>query len=241
MQRSGLFISLEGVDGCGKSTQTGLLADWLRKHTGAQVIATREPGGTEMGKTLRQLIQHGEDMDPRTEALLYAADRAHHVSTKIRPALNSGGIVLTDRYLDSSVAYQAAGRQLPADQIEQLSLWATDGLLPDVTVLLDLDPKEAAARQVGELDRIEKAGLAFQERVRAGYLERAKQEPGRWFVVSGNGAETQVFEAIKAVLEPVIKAWEQKPTQNLGEVSSAVSAGGVEAMMLNSAPVRAAV
>src|SRR5690606_473899 len=119
-----------------------------------------EPGGTELGAQLRQAVLHGEDLDPRTEALLYAADRAHHVATVVRPALARGAVVVTDRYLDSSVAYQAGGRELSESEVENLSLWATEGLLPDVTVLLDLDPVEAAGRLTGSPDRLERAGSA---------------------------------------------------------------------------------
>ena len=210
MEYPGYFISLEGVDGCGKSTQAKLLGAWLAERTGAEVVVTREPGGTTLGATLRQLIQHGEDMDPRTEALLYAADRAHHVNTVIKPALERGAIMLTDRYLDSSIAYQAAGRQLPADQIELLSLWATGALLPNLSLLIEVDPAVARGRQVGELDRIEQAGLEFQQRVQAGYLERVKQEPKRWVVVPGEGSPQEVFAATVAAVEPRLTAWENQ-------------------------------
>ena len=210
MTHAGLFISLEGVDGCGKSTQTQLLSDWLRQRGSYEVVTTREPGGTPLGVKLRQLIQHGDDMGPRAEALLYAADRAHHVDTLIRPALKRGAIVLSDRYLDSSVAYQAAGRHMPPDQIDLLSRWATNGLMPQVTVLVDVDPAVALARQVGEPDRIEREGVGFQEAVRQGYLDRIKADSGRWVVVPGEGTPAQVFEAIKAALLPVITRWEEQ-------------------------------
>lgn len=204
----GFFISLEGVDGCGKSTQAPLLAQWLGERTGRSIVLTREPGGSELGAQLRQLIQHGDDMDARTEALLYAADRAFHVATVIRPALERGEVVLTDRYLDSSVAYQAAGRNLPAEQIEQLSLWATNQLLPDVTVLIDVDPELAAARHTGELDRIEKAGIEFQRRVRAGYQQRVAADPNRWVVVPGAASIEEVTANIIAALTPKLTAWQ---------------------------------
>jgi len=210
MGYSGLFLALEGVDGCGKSTQTQLVAQWLSQVTGRNIVTTREPGGTALGVTLRQLIQHGEEMDARTEALLYAADRAHHVATLIRPALLKGEIVVTDRYLDSSVAYKAAGRQLPAAQVENLSLWATDNMVPDITLLIDIDPEVARTRQTGELDRIEKAGISFQTRVRAGYLERVAANPNRWVVVPGTGSIEQVFAAIQTELAPRIAAWQQQ-------------------------------
>ncbi len=135
----GLFISFEGGDGAGKTTQSRALAEWIVAHTGREVVTTREPGGTELGRTLRQLVLHGEHVDARTEALLYATDRAHHVSSLIRPALDRGAVVLTDRYLDSSLAYQAGGRELSVEDVRWLQMWAVDGLIPDMTFLLDLD------------------------------------------------------------------------------------------------------
>lgn len=183
---SGAFIVLEGGDGVGKSTQARLLGDWLAALTGAEIVLTREPGGTELGKELRTAVLHGADMGPRAEALLYAADRAHHVDVLIRPALERGAIVITDRYLDSSVAYQSGGRTLKDTEIEQLSLWATDSLLPDVTVLLDLDPAAAAERRdaTGEApDRLERAGEEFHRRTREAFLGRASAAPERWIVI----------------------------------------------------------
>ena len=182
-QQSGFFISFEGGDGVGKSTQSRLLGEWLRGATGRDVVWTREPGGTELGTVLRQAVLHGDHMDPRTEALLYAADRAHHVASLIRPALSRGDIVITDRYLDSSIAYQAGGRTLPIDEVEKLSLWATEGLLPQVTILLDLDPRVGAARLTEAPDRLESAGDAFHQRTRQAFLDRAAQDPGRWVVL----------------------------------------------------------
>lgn len=178
----GLFVSFEGGDGAGKTTQSRLLAEWLRAQ-GREVVLTREPGGTELGQALRDVLLHGEHVDPRAEALLYAADRAHHVAALVRPALERGAVVLTDRYLDSSVAYQGSGRDLGADEVEQLSLWATHGLLPSVTVLLDLDPVAGRERLTGAPDRLERAGDAFHRRTREAFLARAAQDPGRWLVL----------------------------------------------------------
>lgn len=178
-------MSFEGGDGSGKTTQIGLLGDWFTR-LGHEVVVTREPGGTTLGAELRRLVLHGEDMAPRTEALLYAADRAHHVSTVVRPALARGAVVVTDRYLDSSVAYQAGGRELGADEVENLSLWATGGLLPHVTVLLDLDPAVGVARVPGGLDRLERAGAEFHERTREAYLARAAAHPERIAVVDAS-------------------------------------------------------
>lgn len=182
---AGVFVSFEGGDGSGKTTQIGLLGDWFTR-LGHEVVVTREPGGTTLGAELRRLVLHGEDMAPRTEALLYAADRAHHVSTVVRPALARGAVVVTDRYLDSSVAYQAGGRELGADEVENLSLWATGGLLPHVTVLLDLDPAVGVARVPGGLDRLERAGAEFHERTREAYLARAAAHPERIAVVDAS-------------------------------------------------------
>lgn len=182
---AGVFVSFEGGDGSGKTTQIGLLGDWFTR-LGHEVVVTREPGGTTLGAELRRLVLHGEDMAPRTEALLYAADRAHHVSTVVRPALERGAVVVTDRYLDSSVAYQAGGRELGADEVENLSLWATGGLLPHVTVLLDIDPAVGVARVPGGLDRLERAGDEFHERTREAYLARAAAHPERIAVVDAS-------------------------------------------------------
>ena len=145
--KNGLFISFEGIDGVGKSTQLDLLVQYLAEQ-GQTVCRTLEPGGTELGREIRELLLHRKgEVAPRAEALLFAADRAHHVATVIRPALERGEVVVTDRYLDSSVAYQGSGRDLGFDQVRDLSLFAVDGLLPQLTVLLDLDANKAAARR----------------------------------------------------------------------------------------------
>ncbi len=212
---AGYFISFEGGDGVGKSTQSRLLGEWLGELTGREVVLTREPGGTALGQELRQAVLHGQDMDPRTEALIYAADRAHHVASLIRPALARGAIVITDRYLDSSVAYQAGGRELPVDEVEALSRWATAELMPDITVLLDLDPEVAAARLQRAPDRLERAGLEFHRRTREAYLERAVAESERWLVLDAANtiddlqSQLRVDVAARLALTPVVdEAWE---------------------------------
>jgi dTMP kinase len=171
----GLFITLEGGDGSGKSTQSALLAQWLEGQ-GRTIVPTREPGGTDLGTELREIILHRRGyIAPRAEALLYAADRAHHIATKVRPALERGEIVLQDRYLDSSVAYQGAGRVLDGTEIRELSLWAAEGLLPDLTILLDLDETISRTRLDGvrtQYDRLEDEKQDFHARVRASYLDR---------------------------------------------------------------------
>ncbi|MEN0086432.1 MAG: dTMP kinase [Leifsonia sp.] len=183
---AGLFITLEGGDGVGKSTQAALLEEWLVAQ-GRTVVRTREPGGTEFGVEVREIVLHHRgDIAPRAEALLYAADRAHHVATLVRPALERGDIVLQDRYIDSSVAYQGAGRVLDAQQIRDLSLWAAEGLLPDLTILLDLDEDAARARLDNartRYDRLEAERSDFHARVREAYLGLAAAEPERFLVV----------------------------------------------------------
>ncbi len=196
----GYFVSFEGGDGSGKTTQARLLGDWLGASTGREVVVTREPGGTTLGMELRRLVMHGEDMDPRTEALIYAADRAHHVASVIRPALDRGDVVITDRYLDSSVAYQAGGRELSEKEIEDLSLWAVQGLMPDVTILLDVDLETSAARMPADLDRLERVDEAFRSRTREAYLRRAGADPARWLVVDARGTVDEVHAAVRAAM-----------------------------------------
>ena len=182
----GLFITLEGGDGVGKSTQAALLEEWL-VGLGRTVVRTREPGGTDAGVEIREIVLHHRgDIAPRAEALLYAADRAHHISTVVRPALARGEVVVQDRYIDSSVAYQGAGRVLDAQQIRDLSLWAAEGLLPDLTILLDLDETAARARldtSRTRYDRLEAERSDFHARVRSAYLGLAENEPDRFLVV----------------------------------------------------------
>jgi dTMP kinase len=211
----GYFISFEGGEGVGKSTQSRLLGDWLAELTGHEVVLTFEPGGTALGKELRTAVMHGQDMGPRAEALIYAADRAHHVETVVRPALGRGAVVITDRYLDSSVAYQSGGRDLPGHEVEHLSLWATKGLRPDITILLDLEPtvaseRRAAAEGKGALDRLERAGLEFHTRVRDTFLQRASADPDRWVVIDAGApvddiqAQIRVDVAARLGLTPVV-------------------------------------
>jgi dTMP kinase len=196
----GYFVAFEGGEGAGKSTQVRLLADALARE-GRDVVTTREPGGTPAGVTIRSLVLDPATghLAPRAEALLYAADRAQHVATVIRPALDRGAVVLTDRYVDSSLAYQGAGRILDVDEVRQLSTWATEGLTPDLTVLLDLDPAIGLAR-VGDPDRLEAEPLEFHRRVRAMFLELAAAQPQRYLVVDAlRGAEDILAEITPAV------------------------------------------
>ncbi|WP_028046129.1 dTMP kinase [Cellulomonas sp. URHE0023] len=201
----GLFVSFEGGDGAGKSTQARLLGDWLR-GLGREVVLTREPGGTELGVELRNAVLHGDHVDARTEALIYATDRAHHVASLVRPALERGAVVVTDRYLDSSVAYQGSGRDLGADEVERLSLWAVDGLLPALTVLLDLDPVAGRARLTGEPDRLERAGDEFHRRTREAFLGRAAADPGRWLVLDATRPVEDLALAVRERVGPLVAA-----------------------------------
>ena len=199
-----LFVAFEGGEGVGKSTQIATAGAWLRE-LGHEVVETREPGGTPLGVELRRLLlDPAGHVTPRTEALLYAADRAQHVDSVIRPALAAGRVVLTDRYVDSTLAYQGAGRGL--DDTRSVTGWATGGLLPDLTVLLDLDPsvglRRAGARATP--DRLEAASLSFHEAVRAGFLALAAEAPERYAVLDAAGdpaaVAAQVRDAITARL-----------------------------------------
>lgn len=200
----GLWITLEGGDGSGKTTQATALEAWLRE-SGREVVRTREPGGSDVGVLIRDIVLHHRgDIAPRAEALLYAADRAHHVATVVRPALDRGAVVVQDRYLDSSVAYQGAGRVLDAGEVRDLSLWATDGALPDITVLLDLDPAAARARLDADdkpFDRLEAEKADFHERVRTAFLGLAAAEPERFLVLDASRPPVDLAVEIRARVE----------------------------------------
>lgn len=204
---SGLFISFEGIDGVGKSTQADLLEQFLT-DAGKTVLRTLEPGGTEVGVEIRKiLLHHRGELAPRSEAALFAADRAHHVATKIRPALARGEIVITDRYFDSSVAYQGAGRELAMEEVRNLSLWAVDNLLPDLTVLLDLPAQLARNRREGTgvaPDRLESEKIEFFERARQAYLELAKAEPKRFLVIDAADDVDKLQSQIRARVSELI-------------------------------------
>lgn len=195
----GVFVAFEGGDGAGKSTQADRLAQRLRS-AGTPVLRTREPGGTPVGSAIRQVLLHGEHVAPRAEALLFAADRAHHIATLVRPALTRGEVVVTDRYMDSSIAYQAAARGLAATDVEGLSMWATEGLLPDLTVLLDLDPVLARVRVGAAPDRLERESDDFHARVRDGFLRLVQRDPGRYLVLDATTPEEELHLAVMARL-----------------------------------------
>ncbi|BAU31480.1 dTMP kinase [Microcella alkaliphila] len=200
MSARGLFLTFEGGDGSGKTTQSALLTEWLTQHE-RTVLHAREPGGTELGVEVREIVMHRRGfVAPRAEALLYAADRAQNVATVVRPALERGDIVIQDRYLDSSVAYQGAGRVLSMAEVRELSLWATEGLLPDLTVLLDLDPAVGRTRLDASrtrYDRLEAEQLDFHTRVRDAYLELAAAEPERFLVLDATRPVDELQQSIR--------------------------------------------
>jgi dTMP kinase len=179
-----VFISFEGLDGCGKTTQAQRLAGALQAR-GAEVVSTREPGGTPLGDEIRQLVLHGDHVAPWAEAALYAAARAQHVDQVIRPALERDAVVVCDRYIDSSVAYQGGGRGLGLDTVLELNLLAVGGLLPDRTFLVEVDIETALARVGDKADRIERAGAEFWPRVVEAYRALAARFPERYVVVDG--------------------------------------------------------
>lgn len=202
-----MFITLEGGDGVGKSTQASMLEAWLQS-LGHTVVRTREPGGTDIGVELRNIVlHHPGHIAARAEALIYAADRAHHIATLVRPALERGEVVIQDRYLDSSVAYQGAGRVLDPTEIRELSLWATEGLLPDLTVLLDLD-ETAAKRRLDAadkpFDRLEAEQADFHRRVREAFLALAAAEPERFVVIDADQPVEHIAQQIRARVEPLL-------------------------------------
>ena len=207
-ERHGLFLTFEGGDGSGKSTQSALLESWLTEQ-GRTVVSTREPGGTEVGDEIREIVLHRRGhIVPRAEALLYAADRAHHIATVVRPALARGDIVLQDRYLDSSVAYQGVGRELEADEIRKLSLWAAEGLLPDITVLLDLDVsigRDRLDESRTRYDRLESEAAEFHARVRDAYLALAAAEPERFLVLDATLPVEELATLIRARVSAVLE------------------------------------
>nr|WP_245563594.1 dTMP kinase [Longispora albida] len=202
----GLFVVFEGGEGAGKSTQLVKLAAWLRNE-GHEPVVTREPGATDIGMRIRSLVLDGkEEISPRAEALLYAADRAQHVASVVKPALDAGLIVLSDRYVDSSLAYQGAGRTMVADEIAWLSGWATGSLKPDLVVLLDVDPSVGLSRAKARsgADRIEAESLAFHERVRYAFLDLASAQPARYQILDAGLGEDELAARIRERVESLL-------------------------------------
>jgi dTMP kinase len=192
----GVFIAFEGGEGTGKSTQSKLLKKWLEKE-GEEVVLSREPGGTDLGQGLRKILLGHETgaISPRAEALLYAADRAHHVFSLIRPALDRGDVVITDRYFDSSIAYQGAGRVLQPNEVARISRWATESLFPTLTIIIDM-PADIGLGRLKSRDRLEAEPLAFHERVRNEFLQIAAMDPERYLIVDGLQEIDDIHEQI---------------------------------------------
>lgn len=203
----GWFICFEGGDGAGKTTQVRLLTAELERR-GLGVLVTREPGGTPLGEQIRDLVLHGDHVAPRAEALLYAADKAHHVDQVIRPALEAGTVVVTDRYTDSSIAYQGVGRDLGADEIRRLQQWAVGGLFPDLTIVLDVTPEVGRARRGDVNDRLESEADEFHAAVRRAFLDLAARDPGRYLVLD---AGLPPHEIATRVLERLDTLWGATP------------------------------
>lgn len=203
--KRGKFITFEGCDGCGKSTQLKWLANYFEENAVPHIF-TREPGGGKISEAIREILLSGKNMEmtDECEALLYAASRVQHLSDRVEPALARGELVVCDRYVDSSLAYQAYGRGLGVEFISKINAYALDKYLPDVTIFIDLSPEAAFARKKGADadDRLEQAGLAFHQRVYEGYCILAKENPDRFVVVDGNQTPQEIFEAvIKALKE----------------------------------------
>jgi len=202
---TGLFVAFEGGEGAGKSTQVTSLAKALADR-GLEAVTTFEPGDTAVGRRLREILL-GHDtgaLDPRTEALLYAADRAEHVAQVIRPALDRGAVCITDRYIDSSLAYQGAGRTLDASEVEGLSRWATGGLQPHLTVLLDIDPEIGLGRSSDPADRLEAEPLAFHRRVRDEFLQLSRREPSRYLVLDAAAPTEEISVRVLAAVDELL-------------------------------------
>ena len=197
MSKRGLFITFEGIDGCGKSTQLNLLSEYL-KSEGLQVVITREPGAKGLGEKLREILLNYEgDVSSNCEAFLFLADRAQHIDTLVKPAIEAGKVVLCDRHTDSTIAYQGYGRGVDLEQIKMLNRIATSGLVPDLTFVFDLDVEISQMRVGKTKDRMESAGDDFHNRVRKGYLEITKQEPERVKVINSDDSIENIFEKVK--------------------------------------------
>ncbi|GAA2139400.1 hypothetical protein GCM10009844_08150 [Nocardioides koreensis] len=202
---TGVFVCFEGGEGSGKSTQSRLLREWLEAE-GYAVVLTFEPGDTEVGRQLRRIVLSPEtgELSDRTEALLYAADKAEHVDTVVQPALDRGEVVLTDRYVDSTLAYQGAGRSLAVAEVEQVARWATHDLRPHLTVVLDLAPEHGLGR-FEERDRIEGESVEFHERVRAAFLAMAAADPEHYLVLDARLPVEEIAAEIRAELTPLLE------------------------------------
>lgn len=201
---TGVFVCFEGGEGSGKTTQSRRLGEWLEGE-GYDVVLTFEPGDTAVGRLLREIVLSPEtgELSPRTEALLYAADKAEHVDTVVVPALDRGAVVITDRYVDSMLAYQGAGRALDPGEVEEVARWATHDLRPHLTVVLDLEPEHGLGR-FEERDRIEGESLEFHLRVREGFLRMAKADPDHYLVLDARGDLDEVSARVRERVAPLL-------------------------------------
>ena len=201
---TGFFVVFEGGDGVGKTTQIDLLAGQLRAPAGGgyDVMVTREPGGTALGEQLRQVVMHGDHVAPRAEALLYAADRSHHIHTKVRPALERGAVVVQDRYMDSSIVYQGGARGL-GDEVERISMWGTEGLLPHVTIVLDMEP--VAGRLDRELDRVERETTEYRALIREAFITLAARAPERYAIIDADRPIEEVAADVYAAVTAAMR------------------------------------
>jgi len=204
--KKGLFITFEGADGCGKTTQLNLLAEYI-KNKGFEVVLTRETGAKGLGEKIREIVLHYDgEISPKAEAFLFLADRAQNVDVNIKPAIESGKIVLCDRHTDSTLAYQGYGRGEDLEQLKMLNSLATSCLKPDLTFVFDVDVETSQARVGNNKDRIEAAGIEFHDKVRNGYLEIAKQEPDRVKVINSKDSIENIFEQVKNIISEFVEA-----------------------------------
>jgi dTMP kinase len=207
---TGVFIAFEGVEGAGKGTQIGLVEEYLRGRVRQGVLVTREPGGTEMGEKIREVLLDPKTgkLDARSEALLFAAARAQTVATVIRPALAEGKVVICDRYVDSSLAYQGRGRGLGEQDVLTLNVWATQGLFPDLVILLHVEPERGLLRSTEAPDRMELEGQDFHAKVADAYLRIAEEHPERFVLIDADRTPAEVFEDVRAAIDKVLEGFE---------------------------------
>ncbi|MEE3348455.1 MAG: dTMP kinase [Candidatus Gastranaerophilaceae bacterium] len=204
MANKGLFITFEGVDGCGKTTQLKLLSEYLKNH-GYEIVITREPGAKGLGEKIREILLHYDgEVSSRAESFLFLADRAQHIDKIVNPAVESGKIVLCDRHTDSTIAYQGYGRGVDIEQLSVLNLLATDGKKPDLTFVFDIDVETSMSRVGAEMDRMESSGIEFFNKVRNGYLDIAKNEPERVKVINANRTVTDISKEVVSIISEII-------------------------------------
>lgn len=205
MGNKGLFITFEGVDGCGKTTQLKLLSEYLKNH-GYEIVVTREPGAKGLGEKIREILLHYDgEVSSRAESFLFLADRAQHIDKIVNPAVEEGKIVLCDRHTDSTIAYQGYGRGVDINQLNMLNAIATDGKKPDLTFVFDIDVETSMSRVGAEMDRMESSGIEFFNKVRNGYLDIAKNEPDRVKVIDANRTVTDISKEVVSIISDIIR------------------------------------